>query len=33
MQKAKLLKIYVSSTDTINHVPLYEIIAKKAQEF
>lgn len=29
----KLLKVYVSSTDRINHVLLYEIIAKKAKDF
>lgn len=32
-KKMKLLKVYVSSTDRINHVLLYEIIAKKAKDF
>ncbi len=32
-KKMKLLKIYLSSTDRINHVLLYEIIAKKAKDF
>lgn len=32
-KKMKLLKVYVSSTDRINHVLLYEIIAKKANDF
>lgn len=32
-KKMKLLKVYLSSTDRINHVLLYEIIAKKAKDF
>lgn len=32
-KKMKMLKIYLSSTDKINHVLLYEIIAQKAKEF
>lgn len=31
--KAKILKIYVSSTDRVNKVLLYETIARKAKEF
>lgn len=32
-QKMKLLKVYLSSSDRINHVLLYEIIAKKAKDY
>ena len=32
-KKMMLLKVYLSSTDRINHVLLYEIIAKKAKDF
>ena len=32
-KKMRLLKVYLSSTDRINHVLLYEIIAKKAKDF
>ena len=29
----KILKIYFSSTDKVNCIPLYEVIAKQAKEF
>lgn len=32
-KKAKILRFYVSSTDRVNCVLLYEIIARKAKEF
>lgn len=32
-KKMKLLKVYLSSSDRINHVLLYEIIAKKAKDY